>query len=305
MRKERKERKNNDYIDYFVVIAILLQALLVITINTEITARANIEYLQRAVPFLNMIIVIMCVVSLASIKNVGKNREYKIKAIMMRDHLIEVEELIKTLQGERHEYTRHLQAIQSLMEIGRIDEAIAYMDGITEGIPRQYEMYYIDHPALSTLLNSKKVAAERQGIDVAIAVKCELSSLDIPSVDICSIVGNLVDNALEAAAEDNSPRVGVEFTRAYEFYIIYIYNNGATIPRETDIFEAGFSTKTPDSRGYGLYVVKKLVEKYHGQIEITSNKDTGIWVKLPVRESSYDSNHVQKDSSRVGKSFAS
>ncbi len=305
MRKGIKMRKDSDYTDYFVVITILLQALLIITINTEITAMANLEYLQKAVPFLNMIIVIMCVVSLASIKNVGKSREYKVKAMMMKDHLIEVEELIKTLQGERHEYTRHLQAIQSLMEIGRIHEAIAYMDGITEGTPPQYEMYYIDHPALSTLLNSKKAAAERQGIDVAIAVKCELSGLNVPSVDICSIVGNLVDNALEAAAEDDCPRVGIEFTQAYEFYIVYVYNNGATIPPGTDIFVAGFSTKTPESRGYGLYVVRKLVEKYHGRIEVTSNKDTGIWVKLPIGELNHDSNHVQKDSSRVGESFES
>lgn len=129
-----------------------------------------------------------------------------------------------------------------------------------------------------------RIQAERQGIDIAIAVKCELSKLKIPSGDICSIVGNLVDNALEAAAKDNHPRVGIEFMQDHEFYVVYIYNNGAAIPQKVDIFEAGFSTKESESRGYGLYIVKKLLEKYNGQIEICSTVDTGIWVKLPIGE---------------------
>ncbi|MDD2587189.1 MAG: GHKL domain-containing protein [Syntrophomonadaceae bacterium] len=146
------------------------------------------------------------------------------------------------------------------------------MDSITEESLPQYEMCYIDHPALSALLNSKKIAPEKQGIDVAIAVKCELSDLDIPPGDICSIVGNLLENALEAAAEDNNPRVGIEFMQDHESFIIYISNNGATIPQGVDIFKVGFSTKTPETSGYGLYVVQRLLNKYHGQIDISSNK---------------------------------
>jgi len=291
------------YSEYFVVSTILIQTLLVITINNEIITIDNLAGLKQVIPFINLIIVGMCIVSLASIQSVGKYREQRFKALMMKIHLLQVEQLIITLQGERHEYARHLQAIQSLMELGRVNEAIAYMDSITEGSSPQYEMCYIDHPALSALLNSKKIAAEKQGIDVAIAVKCELSDLDIPSGDICSIVGNLLDNALEAAAEDNNPRVGIEFMQDHESFTIYISNNGATIPQGVDIFKAGFSTKTPETSGYGLYVVQRLLNKYHGQIEISSNKGTGIWVRLPIKETNRDEKHVQKISPGVGDSI--
>ncbi len=291
------------YNEYLVVSTLLIQTLLLITINNEIISIDNLAGLKQVIPFINLIIVAMCIFSLVSIQSVGKYREHRFKALLMKNHLLQVEQLITTLQGERHEYARHLQAMQSLMELGRINEAIAYMDSITEGASPQYEMHYIDHPALSALLNAKRIAAEKQGIDAAIAVKCELSDLGIPPGDICSIVGNLLDNALEAAAEDNNPRVGIEFMQNHESFTIYIFNNGATIPRGVDIFEAGFSTKTPETCGYGLYVVQRLLNKYQGEIEISSNKGTGIWVRLPIKETNRDAKHVQKISPGVGDSI--
>lgn len=286
--------------EYFVVSIILIQTLLVITINNEIITIDNLAGLKQVIPFINLIIFGMCIISLIAIQSVGKYREHRFKALLMKNHLVQIEQLIITLQSERHEYARHLQAMQSLMELGRLDEAIAYMDSITEGPSSQYEMHYIDHPALSALLNAKKIAAEKQGIDVAIAVKCELSDLDIPPADFCSIVGNLLDNALEAATQDSRPRVGIEFIQEHGFITLYISNNGATIPQGVDIFEAGFSTKTPETCGYGLYVVRRLLDKYHGQIEMSSNKSTGIWVKLPIKEINHNEKHVQKISPGVG-----
>ncbi len=64
----------------------------------------------------------------------------------------------------------------------------------------------------------------------------------------------------------------------HEFYVVYIYNNGATIPQKVDIFEAGFSTKESESRGYGLYIVKKLLEKYNGQILLGVLKTTLVFL---------------------------
>jgi sensor histidine kinase regulating citrate/malate metabolism len=269
--------------DYFVIITILLQTLLVITINTEIIVVENLGYLKQAIPFINLIILIMCVISLISVKNIGRHRVYRTKALMMKNHLTQVEELIRTLQAERHEYSKHMQAIQSLMGLGRIDEAIDYMDSITEGIIPQYEMCYIDHPALSALLNSKKAAAEKKGIDVGIFLHSELSNLDIPSRDVCSIVGNLVDNALEAAVEADKPRVEIEFRQDHDSYIIDVYNNGAAMPAGVDVFQAGVSTKISEYRGYGLYIVQKLLKKHNGQIEINCDDNTHIRIRLPSK----------------------
>lgn len=273
--------------DYFVIITILLQTLLVITINTEIIVVENLDYLKQAIPFINLIILIMCVISLISVKNIGKHRVYRTKALMMKNHLKQVEELIRTLQVERHENSKHLQAIQSLMGLGRFDEAIEYLDSITEGVIPQYEMCYIDHPALSALLNSKKAAAEKNGIEVNISLHSELANLNIPSRDICSIVGNLVDNAVEAASEADKPRVDIEFLQDHDSYIIDVYNNGAAMPCGVDVFQAGFSTKMSEYRGYGLYVVNKLLVKHKGQIDINTDDDTRIRTRLPHKVQRY------------------
>jgi len=87
---------------------------------------------------------------------------------------------------------------------------------------------------------------------------------------------------MEAAIQDEDhPRIGVEFKYEDRYYTIYIFNNGVPIPRDQDIFAAGYTTRGSVSRGYGLYLVKKLVDQYNGHIDITSKERTVTILKLP------------------------
>lgn len=90
-----------------------------------------------------------------------------------------------------------------------------------------------------------------------------MADIRIPVWDLCSMLGNLLDNAIEAAVADPEPRVGVEFKHENGFYVIYIINNGSPISDPSKVLEAGSTTKGSDSRGYGLYIVNKLVNKYY------------------------------------------
>ncbi|MBO8158953.1 ATP-binding protein [Thermosyntropha sp.] len=78
-----------------------------------------------------------------------------------------------------------------------------------------------------------------------------------------------------------TPRVIIEFLYEDGYYWVYIENNGAVIADKAKIFEPGFSTKDPCSRGYGLYLVKILIDKYGGDIEVLSNRQTTVILKLP------------------------
>lgn len=266
---------------WWAVAAILVQILFILLINSSIVASANLYSLKKALPYLNLGLVCICVFEVFTIKQIEKQTKEQTQTRLLKNHLHQVESILETTEIQRHEYVKHMQTIQALIELNKIETAQEYVNGITSQYRSNKMIYYIDHPAISALINSKNSVAQLNNIDFAVAVKCELADIRIPVWDLCSMLGNLLDNAIEAAANAAEPRVGVEFKCENDLYLIYIINNGSLISDPTKVFEAGITTKGSDSRGYGLYIVKKLVNKYHGSIEIITKPKTTIILKLP------------------------
>lgn len=274
--------------NWWVVAAILTQTLFLVLINTSIIAGDNICSLKGAIPYINLGLVVMCIFNLFTIKNMENNAKYQAKILLIKNHLNQVESILKSTQIQQHEYVRHMQTLQSLIELNKIEKAREYINGITNQYWSNNMIYYIDHPAISALINSKNSVAQVNNVDFAVAVKCDLSGIGLPAWDLCSILGNLLDNAIEAAATDTKPQVGVEFKYEDGFYAIYIINNGSLMRRPGRVFEAGYTTKGSEGRGYGLYIVHKLVHKYNGVIEIINKPKTTIILKLPAGGDQYD-----------------
>lgn len=268
--------------DKQIILIILLQPLILLLFTSQIIVADNIINVQHIIPPINIIILTISIVTIITINNIEKKARYQTKAIMLKNNLGQVESLLKILQSQRHEYARHIQMLQALVELEKIDEAKQYINGIAESYWPDYEFYYVDNPALAALLNTKKALAEDLAIDFAFAVKCELKDLDIPPWDLCSIIGNLLDNAIEAAIQDEHPRVAIEFMYADDAYLIYIFNNGSSIPPEAQMFTPSFTTKGSSCRGYGLYLTKKLIDQYNGEIKITPlKKGTKVHLRFP------------------------
>mgnify|MGYP002344343102 FL=1 len=272
------------------VAAILIQTLFLMLINTSVIAGVEFSALKKAIPYLNLGLVIMCIVTLFIIKNIENQAKYQTKALLLKNHLNQVESILKSTEIQRHEYARHMQTIQALIELNKIEAAKKYINGITSQYWSNNILFHTDQPAISALLNSKNSVARINNIDFAVAVKCDLSNVAIPVWDLCSILGNLLDNALEAAAKDPEPRVGIEFKHENGSYAIYIINNGSRISESSRIFEAGYTTKGSEGRGYGLYIVKKLLNKYQGKIEIINKPKTTIILRIPGAGDCYDKN---------------
>lgn len=110
--------------------------------------------------------------------------------------------------------------------------------------------------------------------------------MGIPPWDLCSIIGNLIDNALDATLRGQPPRrVSLELKYEESQYVIYVYNSGAKIPKQQEnlLFTPGFSTSGSAGRGFGLYIVKRLVNKYGGSIRIVTQPKTTFIINLPDR----------------------
>ncbi len=273
--------------DIFVISVIILQVSVVVLMNHVIRASPDINTIKGWLPFWEVVLLTLAVLSIASIRNIEQNARDKIKSSITKSHMHQIEILLQTLSMEKHEFTRHLQALQALVYLNRNEEAKSYLEGIAEGYWHSDNIEYVGHPSITGLINSKGNLAKSQGIEFAVSITADFTNLPIESWDLCSILGNLLDNAMEAALIDKlHPRIGIEFKFENGYYTIYIHNNGAAISTDQikKVFQSGYTTKNSVGRGYGLFITKTLVERYNGEIECVSNSRTTFVVKIPNGE---------------------
>ncbi|EOD00707.1 signal transduction histidine kinase regulating citrate/malate metabolism [Caldisalinibacter kiritimatiensis] len=170
---------------------------------------------------------------LLSIKKVGEEIKKKVEINLLKSHFSQVEELIKILQTRSHEYIRHIQTLQAMLYLDEVASAKEYIEGISGKYQHINHIVYTGNPALTALLNSKMKIAEDKNIGFDFAIKCDITNLQVKSWDLCSILGNLIDNAFEAVLQINDNRkVGVEIKHENKQHVIYVYNNGPKIPKK-------------------------------------------------------------------------
>lgn len=270
---------------FVVLFTLLIQCLIILLINHYIISIKNINGLKMLLPWINLIILMIFILVILSIKQLEAEAENRSVIRLLRDHIVEIEAINLIFQAQKHEHLRHIQMIQAMSYMEHHHELKEYINAIAKQYRNAEKMINAGNPILSSMLNSKIIVAESQGIDLAVAIKCDFARLSIPPWDLNSILGNLIDNAMEAAIADKQPRVAIEFTYNHGLYLISIVNNGSNIMDADKIFEAGYTSKGSVSRGYGLFLVKKLLDHYGGEIVVKSGNKTSITVRIPENAS--------------------
>lgn len=189
-----------------------------------------------------------------------------------------IDRLFTTIRGQRHDFINHVQVIYSMLNIGQINEAIKYMDNLLEEIQSISNVIKVKDPVLSALLNTKNAVAERYGVSLEIRLETPLNGLKLKPYETVKVLGNLIDNALEAAAGQPAEfrRVKVNLKRFSFVFVFEVFNPRPILSAQDikKIFNSGFSTKENHS-GLGLALVKDLVERNGGEITVRSSEAEG------------------------------
>lgn len=197
----------------------------------------------------------------------------------------------EALRAQTHEHGNRMHTAVALLELGRTDEAIEIL---TETSRQSQEL--VDQvtarrdgdPTVGALLLGKASQARERGIDWMVAIDPAAPRSTLAPVDAVSVVGNLIDNALDAAAAGAEPRwVRVELAPAPRGALsIVVSDSGSGIPADIAdrVWEHGFSTKPAgaDGRGVGLALVRSIVDGAGGAVEIAASP-TAFHVVLPGR----------------------
>jgi len=190
-----------------------------------------------------------------------------------------LQEMMQVIKAQRHDFINHLQVVYGLLRIGENEQAQEYIGEIYQDVQVSGEILRLGIPELTALLMVKMGVATAKGIPLGISVESDLKGLAVRPVDIAAIVGNLLNNAMEAVEEINLPlrNVSLIISENTHYFVIQTRNPGFIPPEiRTQVFKEGFSTKGESlERGVGLTSVRHLVEKYRGKIVLSSHLETG------------------------------
>ncbi|WP_247617362.1 sensor histidine kinase, partial [Streptomyces sp. MK37H] len=190
--------------------------------------------------------------------------------------------LIDALRAQDHEHANRMHTLLGLLELELHDEA---MEFITEAIgvhraTAEQVTERVHDPLLASLLVGKATVATERGVSLSVAEDSLLPNRLVDPPGVVTIVGNLIDNALDAAVGSAEPRVEVELCADDRTVLLRVSDTGPGIPadRRDVVFTEGWSTKEPPAhgkRGIGLALVRRLAERQGGSVRVSDREGGG------------------------------
>jgi two-component system, CitB family, sensor kinase len=204
-----------------------------------------------------------------------------------------VESITTALRAQEHEFANRLHALSVLLELGEIDEATAYAGQLTAQATLVTDdvRARIGSPVVAALLLAKMTVAAERGVEVRLHPDSRMLSGSRDHTAVLTVLGNLVDNAVDAVAsgpgERRPQQVVVQLVGTEHEVSLSVWDNGPGIPpdRLEQVFVDGYSTKAPRGglhRGVGLALVHRLVARAGGSIVVTSQQGARFDVRLPL-----------------------
>lgn len=182
---------------------------------------------------------------------------------LTQKHCQEVENMYRQTRGWRHDFKNHLQTMQAYLEMGQIKRLENYLHELTEDYNQVDISLKTGNAMLDAILNSKLSILKAKEIRVdATASVPEL--LPVSDVDLSVMIGNLLDNSLEACLKlpPQDRFVRVYIAKVKENLYLYVMNSADGSYRKG--LGRYLSTKAAD-HGYGLRRIDKVIRKYNGR----------------------------------------
>lgn len=201
---------------------------------------------------------------------------------LLIEELAGVKDLNWDLRAQNHEFMNKLQTISGLIQLEEYDEALHYIQDITE---KRNEMIacleQIKEVSISALILGKYNRASEAKIKFSIDPNTSLTNLpsDLTGVEFGCVIGNLLENSIEALRGQQDGEIYLSIVEEEAKVVITIINNGPKIEEELrdKIFERGLSTKG-DNRGLGLSNVMQILTEVNGRLYLESTEEETVWV---------------------------
>lgn len=188
---------------------------------------------------------------------------------LIETHYREVENMYRQIRGWRHDYRNHIQMMKVLAANGDMDALKAYLDELDTDLNTVDTVVKTGNPMADAILNSKISLARSRNIptqvDAHIPVKLKMSELDL-----CCIIGNLFDNAMEASMALPEEKRMIRVYMDMKGTQLYISFTNFTAAKKLNKVGKGFRTSKGEGHGFGLVRVDDIVSRYDGYLSRNS-----------------------------------
>jgi two-component system CitB family sensor kinase len=202
-----------------------------------------------------------------------------------------VDALTDALRAQQHEFANRMHTVAGLIELGDHQAAVCYaleVSGETAGLAEAIRER-VEAPEIAALLLAKITVAAERDVQLVLSEDSRLADTGVDINMLLTIIGNLIDNAIDAAVAGHRPaRVDVRLCGGCDSNVtIEVADSGPGVPRElaSRIFTDGFTTKSGDERGHsgiGLALAHRLASRAGGTITVDCSAATTFTVVLPT-----------------------
>jgi len=182
-------------------------------------------------------------------------------------HLGEVRSIHTEMRGYKHDFHHHLQALKGQLEAGEIERALLYIDELDNKLMNVDTLLKTGNVSLDAILSAKIAQAKAEGISVTVKAVVP-DALIISDVELSIVVGNLLDNAIEACRTANGER----FIRIYMtikgkmLYFSMLNSAGEKQKKKGSLF----SSRKNGLHGFGLRRAETIIEEHGGWVKYNS-----------------------------------
>ena len=278
-------RKSIIFIKKYIVIMCVYSAFLLVSLH--IMVELNIK--NRS-PKTEMFLVVFFIISISiellvlyfiiktgeNYEQQQKNELIEMKNTMLQKSLDETEQAFQLWRRSVHDYKNHVIALRQLAEDENMEGIKEYLNCENELI--QKKMFYIKtgNSVVDAIVNTKQRLAEEKGItfivNATIPKKCCVSE-----IDMSNILGNLIDNAMEASKGEEEPYIDLTIRQEKAFLVIKIINQySRDFPEKLKT-----TKKNQEFHGIGIGSVKSIVKKYEGEFSI-AKKETEVVAQILI-----------------------
>lgn len=193
---------------------------------------------------------------------------------LIQTHYAEVENMYRKMRGWRHDYRNHIQTMKAYAAAGDLDAIRAYLDALDTDLNTVDTVVKTGNAMADAILNSKISLANAKKITVQADAHIPVA-LRISEIDLCVILGNLFDNAIEASValpeEQRMIRVYMDMKNTQ----LYISFTNLASGKKKQKIGGLFPTSKGDGHGFGLVRIDAIVERLGGYI--TRNSEDGAF----------------------------
>ncbi|WP_405816265.1 MULTISPECIES: ATP-binding protein [unclassified Streptomyces] len=194
----------------------------------------------------------------------------------------------QALRSQAHEAANRLHTVVSLIELGRADEAVDFATAELELAQALTDevVTAVGEPVLVALLLGKAAQAHERGVELVVTADSRSLADGAglpPARDLVTVLGNLIDNAVDALTAVPGARIAVTLRPEPDELLLRVADNGPGLPEGVDVFRRGWSGKG-EGRGLGLALVRQVAERCGGTVIAAQGPGGGaeFTVRLPI-----------------------